>query len=177
MCVCHPPIQVTMKISRYINEELVKLEMETVIEPPEEGVSIERWRQKSKELILAELVDLLSNHARVGNRNKLLTDFINREKKASTAIGSGIALPHIRSKHASEFMMAFARSTTGYDFDSPDNEPTHLFFIMAAPPYDDTLYLKVFKALAEMLQYESFREELMSIQSPGELMRVLRAME
>ena len=38
-----------MNISRYMNERLVKLEMDTHIDPPEEGTSIERWRQQSKE--------------------------------------------------------------------------------------------------------------------------------
>ncbi len=166
-----------MNISRYMNERLVKLEMDTHIDPPEEGTSIERWRQQSKEQILFELVDLLDENARVGNRNKLLLDFVNREKKASTAIGSGIAIPHIRSKHATEFMIALGRSIKGYDFDSLDGKPTHLFFVMAAPPYDDSLYLKVFKTLAEMLQYDSFREELMSAASPGELIRAIRSME
>jgi len=166
-----------MNISRYMNEQLVKLEMDTEIDPPEEGNSIERWRQQSKAQILFELVDLLDENARVGNRNKLLLDFVNREKKASTAIGSGIAIPHIRSKHATEFMIAFGRSTKGYDFESLDGKLTHLFFIMAAPPYDDSLYLKVFKTLAEMLQYDSFREELMSATSPGELIRAIRSME
>jgi len=166
-----------MNISRYVNEQTVKLEMTTEIDPPQEGMSIERWRQQCKEQILDELVELLDEHARVGNRNKLLLDFINREKKASTAIGSGIAIPHIRSKHATEFMIAIARSTKGYDFDSLDGKPTHLFFIMAAPPYDDSLYLRVFKTLAEMLRYASFREELMSVTSAGELIRAIRSME
>jgi len=115
-----------MNISRYMNERLVKLEMSTEIDPPEEGMSIEKWRQQSKEKILHELVELLEENSRVGNRNKLLFDFINREKKASTGIGGGVAIPHIRSKHATEFMMAFARSTKGYDFDALDGEPTHL---------------------------------------------------
>ncbi len=160
-----------------MNEEMIKLEMDTRIDPPEEGMSIERWRQQAKAQILFELVDLLDENARVGNRNKLLLDFVNREKKASTAIGDGIAVPHIRSKYATEFMMALGRSTTGYDFDAFDRKPTHLFFIMAAPPYDDSLYLKVFKSLAEMLRYESFREELMLATSAGELLRIIRSME
>ena len=74
-------------------------------------------------------------------------------------------------------MMAVARSTGGYDFGAPDGEPVKLFFVMAAPPYDDNLYLKVFKALAEMLQYDSFREDLLSAQHPGEVLRIIRSME
>ncbi len=166
-----------MNITRYMDERMVRLEMTTAIAQPEEGLSIEKWRQQAKERILSELVELLGTTARVGNRNKLLLDFINREKKATTAIGYGIALPHIRSKHAKEFMIAVGRSSHGYDFGALDMKPVHLFFTMAAPPYDDNLYLRVFKALAEMLQYESFRQELMQVTSPGELIRAIRAME
>ncbi len=168
---------VSMNISRALTEELVKLEMTTIVEPLEEDTSEEKWRQQGKEAIIEELVSLLENGNRIGNRAKLLNDFINRERKATTAIGSGIAVPHIRSMQAKEFMIAFARSTTGYDFGSLDGEPTHLFFVMAAPPYDDSLYLRVFKSLMEMLQYDSFRDELMAVSHPGELIRTIRGME
>ncbi|MEE8577538.1 MAG: PTS sugar transporter subunit IIA [candidate division Zixibacteria bacterium] len=166
-----------MKLSRYISENLIKLEMSTQVEPFENGDSHDRWLQQGKEKILVELVDLLCADNRVGNRSKLLTDFINRERKATTAIGRGIAIPHIRSLQAKEFMIAFARSTSGYNFDSPDKQPSHLFFVMAAPPYDDVLYLRAFKALAEMMQYETFRDELLNATQTGEIIRSIRSME
>lgn len=166
-----------MNISRFLTEDLIKLEMSTVIESLPEGESLTRWRQNGKEQILDELVSLLESGNRIGNKTKLLADFINREKKATTGIGNGVAIPHIRSMQAKKFIIAFARSTYGYDFDAPDKKPIHLFFVMAAPPYDDSLYLKVFKALAEMLQYDSFRQELMTLQSSGEVLRAIRAME
>lgn len=166
-----------MNLSRYLTEELVKLEMNTVLEPPPENGSFEKYRIHAKELILSELVDLLDQNARIGNRTKLLLDFVNREKKATTGIGFGVAIPHIRSMQAKEFMLAFARSHEGYEFDSLDKEKVHMFFVMASPPYDDNMYLKAFKQLATMLQYDSFREELMSVSSPGEVIRALRQME
>jgi PTS system fructose-specific IIC component len=158
-------------------EERVKLEMVSVIEPPAENGSVDKWRQKAKAVILEELVDLLEQGNRIGNKTKLVLDFVNREKKATTGIGMGVAIPHIRSMQAKDFTIAFARSTEGYDFDSLDGNPVHLFFIMAAPPYDDSLYLKAFKALAEMLQHDEFRRQLMELKSPGELIRAVRAME
>lgn len=166
-----------MNLSRLFKEEMIKLEMETVIEPPEEGNTNSKWLLSSKETILSELVDLLEIGARVGNRTKFLLDFVNREKKATTGIGYGIAIPHVRSLQAKEFMIGFARSAEGYDFGSLDGEPVHLFFAMAAPPYDDAHYLKVFKELATVLQYESVRAELKRISSPGELIRVFRSAE
>ena len=166
-----------MKLSRYITEDAVKLEMTTDISPFNEENSLEKWHRESKQLVIDELVTLLESAYRIGNRTKLVSDFLNREKKASTGIGHGVAFPHIRSLQAKDFVIAFARSSVGYYFDSTDEQPAQLFFIMAAPPYDDALYLKAFKTLAGMLQYESFREELLSLQSPGEVLRAIRSME
>jgi len=166
-----------MKIWRFLREEAIKLEMTTVIEPLEEGASEDRWRRHGKELVMEELVGVLETGARFGNHTKLLNDFIFRERKASTALGCGIAIPHIRSMQAKDFTMGFARSTEGYDFEAPDHLPTRIFFIMAAPPYDDDFYLKVFRSLAGMLQYEAFREELMAAATPGEVIRAVRSME
>lgn len=163
-----------MNLVRYMTEDMVKLEMTTVVEERPESNSIERWRQSGKELILEELVTLLENGSRIGNRSKLLQDFINRERQSTTGLTDGVALPHIRSLQAKDFMLAFARSSEGYDFGALDGKPSYLFFVMAAPPYDDSLYLKAFKALCEKLRYESFRQELMSATQPGEILRALR---
>jgi mannitol/fructose-specific phosphotransferase system IIA component (Ntr-type) len=166
-----------MNISRFLSEDLIDLNFRVDLEEPSEETSTVRWRQRNKEHILAALVKLIGNSGRTGNDTKLLTDFINRERKATTGIGNGIAIPHIRSMQAKEFILGFARNADGYDFDSLDKQPTQMFFIMAAPPYDDNLYLRVFKALAENLQYESFREKLMMAEKPYDIIRAFRSVE
>lgn len=167
-----------MDISRFLKPELVKLEMETEIDSdPDSQVHPDKLLWRRKEAILCELVELLERSGKVGNPKKLLVDFLNREKKASTGIGHGIAVPHIRSMQAKEMIIGFARSVEGYDFDSIDNGSVHLFFVMAAPPYDDALYLKVFKALAQMLRFDYFREELFEASSEYEVIRAIKKME
>jgi mannitol/fructose-specific phosphotransferase system IIA component (Ntr-type) len=166
-----------MNISRFLKEEMVILDFQCEQEPPPEENISNKWRQRNKERILAGLVEILETSGRTGNNCKLLNDFIFREKKATTAIGHGIAVPHIRTMQAKEFMMGFARSKEGLYFDAPDNEPVHLFFIMASPPYDDSFYLKIFKGLAENFQYEQFRRELMEAQEPYDIIRAFKNME
>lgn len=165
-----------LNIARFMSEELIKLEMDTVTPEYVDGSSVEKWRQKLKEMIIDELVTLLENSGRIGNRSKFQTDFVNRERKATTAIGYGIAIPHIRSMQAKSFMIGFARSARGYDFGALDDKPTKLFFVMAAPPYDDIQYLRVFKALAEILRYDGFREELHQAATPYEIIRAIESM-
>ena len=167
-----------MDISRFLKPELVKLTMETEIDSdPDSQAHPDKLLWRRKEAILCELVELLERSGKVGNPKKLLVDFLNREKKASTGIGHGIAVPHIRSMQAKEMIIGFARSVEGYDFDSMDNGSVHLFFVMAAPPYDDSLYLKVFKALAQMLSFDYFREELLEASSEYEVIRAIKKME
>ncbi len=168
-----------MNIARLLDPALIKLSMDTRIEPARDGFEkTPRQLREDKESILDELVTLLENSGKVGNRTKLLTDFVNRERKASTATGHGIAFPHIRTYQAKELVIAVARSKDGYEFDAPDGEPVRLFFAMAAPSYgDDTLYLKVFKALAEGLRFDYFRERLMNAESGHEIIRAFGEME
>lgn len=168
-----------MNLARLLDPALIKLTMETRFEPPADGEEkTRRQRRDDKEQILDELVALLEKSGKVGNRTKLLTDFINRERKASTGIGHGIAIPHIRTYQARELVIAIARSADGYDFDALDGQPVHLFFVMAAPSYgDEALYLRVFKALAEVLRFDYFRERLMTVGSEYEMIRAFSEME
>ena len=75
-----------MQISRYLTPKLVKLEMDTVFEPPEDGeaqiLTIKRIQER-KEALIAECVDLLNLSGKVGNKNKLLRDLFDRERASS----------------------------------------------------------------------------------------------
>ena len=164
-------------ISRHLAPELVKLEMNTI--PPEmpDNGNPTKWLFTLKEMLLSELLEVLDPLGKIGNRKKLLVDFLNRERKASTGIGSGFAIPHIRSMQAREFMIAFGRSRRGYDYDAIDGKPVNFFFIMAAPPYDDSLYLKVFKAISELVMFDGFAEQLMTAEEPYDVIKAIRALE
>ncbi len=168
-----------MNIVRFLKPELIKLELETTDPIIEEDspVNPSKILWQNKEKIIIELADLLDRSGKVRNVKRLAKDLIQREKKATTGIGHRIAIPHIRTIQVSQFVMGCARSTPGVYFDSLDGEPVHLFFPMAALPNDDTIYLKVFKTLAEALRYKGFREKLMAAKDEFEAMRAFREIE
>jgi PTS system fructose-specific IIC component len=166
-----------MNIARYLTEELIELDLKVEQEPPPDENNSSRWRARNKERTLAALVDILKRSGKTVNESKLLTDFINRERKASTGLESGIAVPHVRTMQARDLIISFARSVDGLDFEALDQQPTHMFFTMAAPPYDDSLYLKVFKSLSENLQYDTFRQELMQAREPYDIIKAFKNAE
>jgi len=166
-----------MNISKFLKEEQIKLEIDHRFEPPEEGEPTPKYLWETKREILEELVDILDLSGEIRNRNKALQDLYNRERKATTAIGRGIAIPHVRTIQAKSFVIGFTRSKEGCQFDSLDGKPVHVFFPMVAPPYDDSLYLRVFKSLAELVKYPTFMTNLMEAESPHEVIRAIRDME
>jgi PTS system fructose-specific IIC component len=158
--------------------EMIRLDMQCEFAPPADDSGYSKKQLAGmKEAILEELADLLDFSGKVSNKRKLVNDLFNREKKATTAIGHGIAVPHVRTMQAKEFAIAIGRKAEGYEFDAPDGLPVRLFFCMAAPPYDDTLYLKVFKALAERLQYQEFVDNLLTASDPHLIIRAFKELE
>jgi mannitol/fructose-specific phosphotransferase system IIA component (Ntr-type) len=167
----------SMNLARLLRPELIKLEMETT-NPLEEDSDLPPDRRvwKIKETVLSELTDLVASGGRIGKRNKLYLDLLNREKKASTGLVRGIAIPHVRTNEARELLFAFARSTHGIEFDCLDGEPAHLFFVIVAPPYDDTLYLKIYKQMASAFQTTDVLDEFLGAKSAGEVIRAMKVM-
>lgn len=165
-----------MQLTRYLKPHLIKLRLETPFEPAApEGMHPGQWLWAVKEAVLQELCDLLAASGKVGSVSKLHTDLVNREKKATTALGDGIAIPHVRTLQAKSFVLGFVRHAEGVPFDAPGGEPVRLFFPMVAPPYDDALYLKVFAHLAGFLKTPEHRDQLLHAEDEHQVIRILSA--
>ncbi len=164
-----------MNLARYMSTDLMIMRMPPPEEPPDNpDLNMEKFRQQQKEKILADFVALLEKSGKVLHARKLLKDFINRERKASTALTNGLAIPHVRSRDVLDAMNGFARSFEGIDFDSMDGLPTHIFFIIVSPHHMGDFHIKIYKQLAEMFEYTDVFEQLMQVEQPGEVLRVIR---
>ncbi|MCZ6794447.1 MAG: PTS sugar transporter subunit IIA, partial [Planctomycetota bacterium] len=133
--------------------------------------------ERIREEVLQELTDLMDESGLVANPRRLFRDLSQREKKAGTAIGQGIAIPHVRTLQVRSFIMAFGRSREGLPFEAPDEDPVHLFFAMSAPPHEDRTYLKVYRTLAKALLHPGVISRLMEVEDPSEVLFVLKSVE
>lgn len=167
-----------MNIGRYLRPEQVKLELETCPDPDvEESIRAgDRYRWSQKQGVIEEVCALLCASNKAGNPKRLLTDLINREKKATTGIGHGVAIPHVRSMNVKEMVVAFARSSAGVEFLAVDGEPVHLILAIVAPPYDDSLYLKIYREMAQMFLDEEVVRGIREAEDEHEIIRIFRSM-
>ena len=119
---------------------------------------------------LAEMVEAVCADRDIRDRGLILEMLLNRESLGSTAIGKGVAFPHGRSLAVRELYIVFARSTAGIDFDSVDRKPTHVFFLIIAPPQDrDNVYLQVLGRVVDLIKDDASRDRVASATNFGEL--------
>ena len=167
-----------MNVLRFLHPECIKLDLTTLPSEPVEGeTDVQRHKRehKDKERVLVELAELFDHSGLVVNRSKFLRDLMNRERKATTAVAPGIAIPHVRTLQVRAFVLGFARAAgEGIPFESLDGEPTRLFFMLASPPYDDRTYLTVYRELAQLVQDEDAFAGLHAAKAPQDVFNVLR---
>ncbi|MDR2390112.1 MAG: PTS sugar transporter subunit IIA [Planctomycetota bacterium] len=171
-----------MRITRYLRPETVRLGMASGhmedIDPEKDP---EKERERIKEEALDELTDLFMKTGQIRNRKKFLHDLVSRERKATTAIGSGLAVPHVRSMQPKQFCMIFARSRDGVEFASPDDEPVRIIFGMAAPTYDEAgmnEYLQAYKWIARCFkEKEWLPDALLQAENEHEIIAILSGLD
>ncbi len=129
---------------------------------------------RNKREILEELVDLLVKAGEIEDKEEMVKVLLEREKLGSTGIGEGVGIPHGKTKTVKKLVAAFGRSEKGIDFDSLDEEPAYLFFLMVAPQDSAGPHLKALARISRLLKEKDFREELMRASNPELLFAAIR---
>ena len=130
-----------------------------------------------KKGVLEELSQVITEQNPSLNKRSLLQVLLERERLGSTGIGDGIALPHGKLAELSNLLISFGRSTSGLDFDSIDEQPAYLFFLLLAPENSAGMHLTALAKISRMLKDANFRQRLMGAKSKDEIYKVIMDMD
>lgn len=87
---------------------------------------------------------------------------MSREDLGSTAVGNGVAIPHGKVPGLDKIVALFGRSSKGLDFQSHDEKPTHLFFVLLAPETAIGNHLQALARLSRLLKDSKTRDALIN---------------
>ncbi|HOP27129.1 MAG TPA: PTS sugar transporter subunit IIA [Candidatus Sabulitectum sp.] len=130
--------------------------------------------ERKKPDILREMVQVLARGNGIPDPDGLYESLLERESMGTTGIGNGIAIPHAMVPGLETTRIAFARKLEGAKFDSVDNQPVSLFFLLAGPEGDPGLHLKVLSKLARYLHDGAFCDALLQARTPEEVIEAFR---
>lgn len=90
----------------------------------------------------------------------ILAVLIERERLGTTGIGNGVAIPHGRLPQLTSVLGLFARLEKSIDFDSVDDEPVDLLFLLLAPAGAGADHLKALAKVSRVLRNETLCQKL-----------------
>ena len=127
---------------------------------------------KSKFDAIRAVAKVLDGDPAVGEFKDFFAALIRREKITSTAIGKGVALPHVHDDLIKRPRLAMGISPEGVNFAAPDGEPVHIIGVLATPLKHQKQHLSLLAAFSKLVQTEAVRQQLVEAQTGDEVVAV-----
>ncbi|MGI9295211.1 MAG: PTS IIA-like nitrogen regulatory protein PtsN [Pseudomonadales bacterium] len=105
----------------------------------------------SKKRVLEHIANVICADQTQFNSRHIFDALIAREKLGSTALGSGIAIPHCRLNRCNNcYGTLITLADDGVDFDAIDNNPVDLLFVLLVPEAANEEHLQILAELARL---------------------------
>ena len=124
---------------------------------------------------LNEVAQLLANHPGVQNFEGFYGELLARDRLDTTSLGHGFAVPHARTDHVQQIVMAVGRSDQGVPFENGEN--VRMMFMLGTPKARPGDYLQVLSTLCRLLKDSGNREAFLNAPTPEEFVAVVTAAE
>ena len=114
---------------------------------------------KSKKKIFFEMINKAYLSHKI-DQNQLLNSLIKREKIGSTAVGNGIAIPHITVNTLNNPKFIISVLSKGISFDSVDNTNVDIIFLLLLPESARKENLQILASVSRLLRNTELTNKL-----------------
>jgi mannitol/fructose-specific phosphotransferase system IIA component (Ntr-type) len=124
-----------------------------------------------KERSVRRLVEALSRHGRLPAAavEEVVAGILERETRGTTAMGKGLAFPHLRRAVVERSVGAIGISTTGIDFGALDGLPTRIVILVLSPLESRVEHFEILGRLARLLGDRTIQYTLQIPRTPEQL--------
>jgi nitrogen PTS system EIIA component len=125
--------------------------------------------------VIAELVTKLGAAGKVPKKlvQEIIDAVVDRENEASTGIGKGVAVPHVKHGSIKNIVATIGCSSEGIDFASLDKQPVYTVILLLSPDNNADKHLQAMENIFKNLQNDDFRRFLRQSQTAEEIKEVL----
>ena len=130
-----------------------------------------------KEDAIREMAAFLSDKGKLADVNATVSALLDREKLGSTGVGEEVAIPHAKLADIEDIVILVAMKEEGIDFESVDDAPVKLFFLVLAPEKQMNLHLKTLARISRLIKMSQFKERALSAENAEEIIDILKEEE
>lgn len=129
-----------------------------------------------RDAVIYELIDALNKIKKLAkiDTKVLARAVIKRENEASTGIGKGVAVPHVKHEAISEPIAIVGCSSDGIDFASLDKQPVYSVFLLLSPVDKPDKHLQAMETIFRNLQKDDFRRFLRQVRSREDVVEAIK---
>jgi len=126
-----------------------------------------------KASIIGELLDTLMRTGKVADRERALASILERERKMSTGMKHGIAIPHGKTDAVSDLVACVGVSKQAVDFDALDGQACNIFIMTLSPADKTGPHLQFLAEVSLLFKSEEKRAALLAAKAPDEVIKAL----
>jgi len=130
-----------------------------------------------KDECIEEMIEVLVRAGRVKDRDKVREAVLSRESEGSTGIGKGVAVPHGKCEGLSNTVLAVGISREGIEFDSVDDQPVNIVFLIAASSAEPGRHLQMLAEVVRLIRVPGLCAKLAAAETPKAVLDLLDAEE
>ena len=132
------------------------MDISTILSP---DTILSNLKPNSRRQLLQELASTAASHCEA-DKQQIFETLSNRERLGSTGVGNGVAIPHGKLPNIQKIMCVFARLSKPVDYDSIDDQPVDLVFVLLAPEGSGADHLKALSRIARLMREPSLLSQL-----------------
>lgn len=168
------------EIEKWVNERLssntrsvaqdINIQVKNILSPER----IIFMNHQTKHDALVQLAQNLATAPQIKDAKELETEILKREDLMSTALGRGLAIPHVRLASVTDLVMSVGISQCDIiDFQSIDDNPVRILIMIAAAHNQHSYYLQTLSFFSAKLREQGMREAIMACKDPMEVYNLL----
>jgi PTS system nitrogen regulatory IIA component len=133
---------------------------------------VAKLRVTSKKQALQELARRIAPLVELSDR-AIFDVLLERERLGTTGVGHGVAIPHGKLAGLRRLHGLFAKLDAPIDFDSIDDQPVDLIFLLLAPDTAGADHLKALAKVSRLLRDRSVCDKLRGAETSAALYALL----
>ena len=150
-----------MKITDILNESVIRTNLSGA----------------SKDEIINAMIELAATQKQVVDKARMRNAIFEREKIMSTGVGSGFAIPHGKTDAVSDIVAAFAVTAQPIDYQSLDDQPVRLVFLLVGRDNMVGPHIKLLSRISRLMNKEDIRKKLLEAETPNDVLEIFRQEE
>ena len=130
-------------------------------------------KSTNKDAVIEELIDVLVASGRVKDRKAALKAVVEREKKMSTGLQSGIAIPHGKTDTVETLVAALGLKPEGLPFDSLDGQDANIIVLTVSPASRTGPHIQFLADISRNLHDAETRAKVLNAESEDDVLELL----